>query len=45
MIAQKTEEWLLQRLGCVTGSRFGDVCGMQKSGKGYYGLRVHEAIP
>jgi hypothetical protein len=32
---QKTEEWLLERLGCVTGSRFGDVCAMQKNGKGY----------
>lgn len=36
---QKTEAWLLERLGCVTGSRFGDVCGMQKSGKGYLKAR------
>lgn len=33
MIAQKTEEWLLERLGCVTGSRFSDVIAMDKSGK------------
>lgn len=31
--AQKTEGWLLERLGCVTGSRFGDVIALDKSGK------------
>lgn len=36
---QKTEAWLLERLGCVTGSRFYDVCAMQKSGKGYLKAR------
>lgn len=31
--AQKTEAWLLERLGSVTGSRFGDVSSMDKTGK------------
>jgi hypothetical protein len=33
MSAQKTEAWLLDRLGCVTGSRFGEVIAMDKAGK------------
>ncbi len=33
MSEQKTESWLLERLGRVTGSRFGDVSAMDKSGK------------
>lgn len=30
---QGTEAWLLERLGCVTGSRFGDIIAMDKAGK------------
>ena len=30
---QKTEEWMLERLGSVTGSRFQDVMAMDKAGK------------
>jgi hypothetical protein len=33
MSEQKTEAWLLERLGSVTGSRFADVSAMDKSGK------------
>lgn len=39
MSEQKTEAWLLERLGHVTGSRFGDVCGMDKSGKKFLKAR------
>lgn len=37
--AQKTEAWLLERLGAVTGSRFADVCAMDKAGKKYLKAR------
>lgn len=30
---QKTEAWLLERLGSVTGSRFGDIIALDRSGK------------
>lgn len=30
---QGTEGWLLERIGCVTGSRFGEVSAMDKAGK------------
>lgn len=33
MSQQKTEAWLLDRLGSITGSRFGEVIAMDKSGK------------
>ena len=33
MTVQKTEEWLLERLGHVTGSRFGDIIAVGKNGK------------
>lgn len=33
--AQKTEAWLLERLGSVTGSRFHDVSARDKSGKSF----------
>lgn len=32
---QKTEAWLLERLGCVTGSRFGDVSRLDRTGNAY----------
>lgn len=32
---QKSEAWLLERLGCVTGSRFHDVSARDKAGKNY----------
>lgn len=33
MAEQKSQEWLLERLGKVTGSRFGDVIAKDKGGK------------
>lgn len=33
MAEQKSEAWLLERLGHVTGSRFGEVIAMDKTGK------------
>lgn len=33
MAEQKTEAWLLERLGHITGSRFGEVIAMDKAGK------------
>jgi hypothetical protein len=36
---QKTEEWLLDRLGCVTGSRFVDVCKMDAKGSKFLKAR------
>lgn len=33
MIAQKTESWMLERLGSVTGSRFHEVIALDRSGK------------
>lgn len=33
MADQKSEAWLLERLGHITGSRFGDVIAMDKTGK------------
>lgn len=40
MIAQQgTEEWLAERLGCVTGSRFVDVSTMDKAGKKFLKAR------
>lgn len=33
MSEQKSEAWLLERLGHVTGSRFGEVIAMDKTGK------------
>ena len=32
---QGTEAWLIERVGCVTGSRFRDVSAMDKAGKKY----------
>jgi hypothetical protein len=32
---QKSEAWLIERLGSVTGSRFGDIIAMDKTGKKY----------
>lgn len=37
--AQKSEEWLLERLGAVTGSRFADVITMDKAGKKFLKAR------
>ena len=36
---QGTEDWLIERLGMVTGSRFQDVIGMDKSGKKFLQAR------
>ncbi len=36
---QKTEGWLLERLGHVTGSRFADVIAMDKAGKKFLKAR------
>lgn len=35
MADQKTEEWFASRVGRVTGSRFGEVIAMDKTGKKY----------
>ena len=39
MSEQKTEAWLLERLGHVTGSRFVDVCAKDKTGKRFLKAR------
>lgn len=39
MSEQKTEGWLRERLGSVTGSRFIDVCQMDKTGKRFLKAR------
>lgn len=36
---QKSHAWLLDRLGCVTGSRFADVITMDKAGKKFLKAR------
>lgn len=33
MVEQRSEQWYLDRLGCVTGSRFGDVIAVGRNGQ------------
>lgn len=39
---QGTYEWILERIGCITGSRFGDVIAMDKAGKRF--LKSRETV-